>query len=347
MRLKSYILLVVLSLATFVSFQTKNVFAQKSGGGLPASFLLRETGSRPIALAGAYTAVSNDPYTMFYNPAGLSYCAPVPMIITNLSLLDKHRTHAIISYAQSIEQFGIGVALNSYTTGGIVARNAQGVQIGNYTDFLFNLSAGASFSTDFASFGATAKYINNSLQGSGISANGFSFDVGSKFNVMDMFSFGVVVQNIGGSVKYNTRAESGSIPYTIRSGVAMEFPLSEPTTIVFRNQLGELDSVVQPSPQYVLISFEGNFTQHEKHPTFIFATEIAPHEIIVLRGGIAVIGEYFGEFKLFPMSVWGGGVSIRPNFESFPNLFSIDFSVGNDYISNNNIFYSLAVTFQF
>lgn len=347
MRLKNYLLLVVFGFATFVLLQTQKVFAQKSGGGFPASFILRETGSRPIALAGAYTAVSNDPYTIFYNPAGLSYCAPVPMVITSLSLLDKHRTHATISYAQSVEQFGVGVALNSYTTGSIIARNAQGVQIGNYTDFLFNLSAGGSFSTDFASFGVTAKYINNSLQGSGISANGFSLDVGSKFNVMDIFSFGVVVQNVGGVIKYNTRLESASIPYTIRSGVAMEFPLSEPTTIAFRNQLGELDSIVQPSSQYILISFEGNFTQREKHPTFIFATEIAPHETIAFRGGIAIIGEYFGEFKLFPMSVWGGGFSIRPNFESFPNLFSIDFSIGNDYVANNNIFYSLAVIFQF
>ncbi len=338
---------VVFVFVSSVVFQTDFALAQKSGGGFPASFLLRETGARPIALAGSYTAISNDPYTIFYNPAGLSFCAPVPMLIANLSLLDKNRTQATVSYAQSIEKFGIGIALNSYTTGNIIARNLQGIQIGNYTDFSFNFSAGASFSTDFASFGGTVKYINNSLQGSGISANGFSFDFGSKFNIMNMFSFGLVVQNIAGNMKYNTRSESGSIPFTIRSGVAMEFPLSEPTTFTFRNQLGELDSIVQPSPQYILISFEGNFTQYEKYPTFIVAAEVAPHEVIAFRGGIAIIGEYFGDLKLFPMSVWGGGISIRPNIEPFPNLFSIDFSVGNDYIANNNIFYSLAITFQF
>jgi hypothetical protein len=47
--------------------------AQSTTGGYAEMYLHRDYGTRPIALAGAYTAISDDPTTILYNPAGLSF----------------------------------------------------------------------------------------------------------------------------------------------------------------------------------------------------------------------------------------------------------------------------------
>lgn len=331
----------------FFAFNTQNSYSQISGGGTYASFLLRPTGTRPIALAGSYVAISNDPYAIFYNPAGLASCAPVAMFATSISLLQFNRLHSNISYSQSFGNLGIGAALNSYTTGNIIARNQKGDYLGNLTNYNFNLILGAAYSSEFASFGAAMKYLNNSLQGDDYYSNSFAIDFGSKFNIMDLFTFGLVVQNIASIVKSSSRSQPTKIPYTIRTGIATEFQLSEGRTETFRNQLGEIDSVVIPPSEYLLLTFDINFTQYEKYPNLIIGLELSPSDFIAIRSGIALFGEKWGKLRFLPMNAFGGGISIKPNIESFPNLFSIDFSIGNDYLSKQNIFYSVAVLLQF
>ncbi|MCX7908346.1 MAG: PorV/PorQ family protein [Ignavibacteria bacterium] len=331
----------------FLSILNFKLYSQISGGGYSGSYLFKETGSRAISFAGAYTAVSNDPNTIFYNPAGFSSCAPTPMIFFSYSLLEFNRSFANIAFAQSFENFGIGASISTFKSGNIIGRNRYGYPIGNFTDYFFNISFGASYSTNFANFGFVAKYLNNTLQGSGISANGFSLDFGSKFNVLDLFNFGIAIQNIGGFLKYNTREEKSTIPFVIRTGIATEFPLSQPKTITFINEIGMVDSLVQPPPEYILVSFDVNYIQFQKYPNFILALEIVPYEIISLRGGLAIAGNKDGKFSFLPLTLWGAGISIKPNIADFYNLFSIDFSFGNDLIADKKLFYTIGIGIQF
>ncbi len=324
-----------------------NSYSQTSGGGYSGSYLLKETGARQIALAGAFTAISNDPNTIFYNPAGFASCAPVPMIILSLSQFDYGRNYANLSYGQSFQEFGIGVSLTSFKSGRFTARNSSGTEIGNLTDYFTTIAIGASYSTGVASFGVTAKYLNNSLVGSGISGYGFAFDFGSKFDVFNLFNFGLGIQNISGFLKFNTREEKTIIPFRLRGGIATEIPLSEPKTVLFRNEIGLLDSLVQPPPEFILLSFDAQFIQHQKYPSIVLAMELTPIDVLTIRGGITIAGETDGLFKFFPMTVWGMGLSIKPTFFDFYNLFSIDFSLGKDYISRNKIFYTIGLSLQF
>ncbi len=345
-NIKTQILRLSLIIIFFDIFSMPS-FSQRSGGGFTGAYLLKEIGTRPISLAGAFTAVSNDPYTIFYNPAGLSSCAPVPMFYSSYSLMEHSRSYANLTYAQSINNYGVGVSISTFNSGNIIARTKTGAEIGKLSDYFYNIAIGGSFATDFASFGLTCKYLNNTLQGYDISANGLAFDFGTKFNVLDLFSFGISVQNIGAFLKYNTREEKSNIPFTIRGGLAMELPLSAPKIITFRNDIGFEDTITQPPPTYLLITLESNYVQYEKHPSFIFALEFSPFELIAFRGGITVAGNDNGKFKLFPQTIWGAGVSIKPNIEEFYNLFCIDFSIGNDYLADKKIFYSIGIGIQF
>lgn len=343
---KTHILRLSILIILFDIFTTP-AFSQRIGGGFAGAYLLKEIGTRPISLAGAFTAVSNDPYTIFYNPAGLSSCAPVPMFYTSYSLMEHSRSYANLTYAQSINNFGLGVTISTFNSGNILARTKTGTEIGKLSDYFYNISVGGAFSTNFSSFGLTFKYLNNTLQGYDISANGLAFDFGTKFNVLDLFSLGISVQNIGAFLKYNTREEKSNIPFIIRTGVAMEFPLSAPKIITFRNDLGFEDTILQPPPTYLLITVESNYIQYEKHPNIICAFEFSPFELLAFRGGITVAGDDDGKFKLLPSTIWGAGFSIKPNIEEFYNLFCIDFSIGNDYFADKRIFYTIGIGIQF
>lgn len=347
-KLKRKKRVILFSVFLIIFFFSSNILKSQSiGGGTTASFLLRPTGTRPIALSGSYVAISNDPYTIFYNPAGLATCSPFSMFATSVSVLQHNRIHSNIAYSQSFGNFGIGAGFNSFTTGNITARNHRGDQLGTLNNYNFNLVLGAAYSSEFASFGTAIKYLNNSLVGNDYRSNGFSIDFGSKFNVLDLFTLGISIQNAVSQIKSSSRDESHKIPYTLRTGLAFEFQLSEPKTEIYRNQFGELDSIVIPPQEYLLFSFEINLTQYEKYPNFIAAVEISLNEYIALRGGISILGDKWSKFTLFPMNSFGAGFSIKPTIESFPNLFSIDFSIGNDYLSKQNVFYSVAVVLQF
>ncbi len=336
-----------ISVLALILLQSINIFAQSGSGGWAGSVLQRNVGIRAIGLGGAFTAISNDPTTIFYNPGGLSFSAPSPIISADFSYLGFNRTQSALFYSQSFNDFGIGAGINSFSTFGINGLNQRGESIGEFSDLWFNFNLGASYSTNFAGFGFNVKYLNNSLVGSGIGGSGIAFDFGSRFNIVNLFTFGVAIQNVAGQIKYNTRRENQKIPYTIRSGIAFEIPLSEPQTIVYRNYLGETDSLIQPSPEYILVTLEGKFIQYQKHPTLIVGVEFTPIEYLAIRGGIAFVGDKFGEFRLLPMTEYGFGISVKPNLAFFENLLSIDFSVGNDYIAQYKLIYSFGLSLQF
>jgi len=285
---------------------------------------------------------------LFYNPAGLSFQSGQPMIATSYSILQLGRTHSAIAYSQSFGNFGVGLGFNSFSSGTFTARDVRGNPIGNLSDWQFALNGGAAYSTEYASIGVGVKYLSNSLTGSGISANGYAIDLGTKFNVLDLFSFGLAVRNLSGMISWNTETNHQDLlPYIISSGVAMEFPLNVQITQSRSSLTGELETSTQPATRYLLLSFDGNLTQHELNPTFTLGFELVPHEIIAFRGGIAVAGDNLGIFKLFPMTVWGGGISLRPTLDGLPFTTHFDYTISNDYLAANKISHHLSLIFQF
>ncbi len=341
-------LLLVSASAFLCLFPIGKAFSQTANAGLSESYLLRNVGARSLALAGAYTAVVNEPFGLFYNPAGLGFNSNKPMIATSLSFLQFGRSHSAIAYGQSFGKLGVGLGFNNFSSGSFTARDVKGNPLGNYSDWQYALNIGAAYTIDFASVGVGVKYLSNTLSGSGTEAKGYSVDFGTKFNVMDLFSFGLAVRNVAGMMSWNTESNHEDIlPYIITSGLAMEFPLNEKTTQSRSTLTGELETENQPATRYILISFDGNLTQHELNPTFTLGIEAVPHEIIAFRGGIAIAGDEQGVFSLFPMTIWGGGISIRPQLDGLPFTTHIDYTISNDYMAINKISHHISLMFQF
>lgn len=48
-------------------------FGQQSSTNFGTAYLQLPVGARAVGLAGAYTAIANEPIALFYNPAGLAF----------------------------------------------------------------------------------------------------------------------------------------------------------------------------------------------------------------------------------------------------------------------------------
>ncbi len=328
---------------------SEQLFSQQSGGGYAESYLFRNIGARPTAMAGAFTAIVNDPSAVFYNPAGVGFLTDQPMLTSTVSLLGFGRTQSSIAWGQQIyEDFGVGIGINGLNSGTFQARDIKGRPLGEVSDIQYAIYGAASYRIDFMSMGATLKYFTNSLNGTPTFSNGFALDVGTKLDIMGLFSVGIAVQNISGMVFWNNLSKDREdVPYQVRAGVAMEFGLNEIAYETRSTVTGEIEDVSIPPTRYVLIGLDAVLTQFQRSPDFVFGVEAAAHEMIVFRGGISLYGDNLGEPQFFPMNYWGGGVSIRPEIPNLPFNLNIDYTISQDHISENRISHHISLLFAF
>jgi hypothetical protein len=316
-------------------------------------YLMRDYGTRPIALAGAYTAISDDPLAILYNPAGLTFYKTEPTITAYVGTLGLGRTSSFLGYGQQIDdEFGVGFSISGLYTGSFMGRDVKGNPIGEMSNFQYNFTAAGSYRTEFASVGVGVKYLTNNLIGSYSEATGFALDLGTKFNVMDLFSFAIAVKNAYGQIFWNTKDYNSEIlPFEIHSGIAMEFALSSEVIETRSTVTGETENVNTPATKYILVDFDAAFIEHSKSPSITIGIEAVPDELIAFRAGMELYGEKYGTPQLFAFNKWGAGVSLRPTlddlFPGIPFTSQIDYSVSNEFLSSSGISHHIAITFFF
>jgi len=209
-----------------------------SAGTTSASFLKIGVGARAVSMAGAYTALSDDAYAVYWNPAGLAQ--PV-----GKSLAFTHN-----EYFQGLSQeyFGftlpgenikllrgsvlrnghLGLGLNYFYTpkdmerrSGLnetfVAVSPVEGKFGAY-DLAFSAAYGFSYSRDLR-LGAAVKVIRQSIDTE--SGNTAALDLGALYDFpwLDrQFTAGFSVQNLGPGVKFNSK--SFALPLTFKAGLS-------------------------------------------------------------------------------------------------------------------------------
>ncbi len=333
-------------LAIFLSIPL-SLSAQLSGGGYAESYLYRNTGARPIALGGAYTAVVNDPDAIFYNPAGIGFFENRPLIASAVSTLGFGRAHATLAWAQTIhENVGIGFGINSFNSGSFQGRDIMGRPTTTLQSWQYSFVATGSYRIQAASIGASVRYLKHQLSGDDALGEGYAFDVGTKFNVLEMFSVGIAVNNISGIMFWNTAAkEKDFLPYTVRAGFAFEYGLNEENRTTRSALTGELQSEYLPATRYVLVAMDAVLTQNEVSPSLILGVEAALHELIAFRGGMSIYGTDNGTPGVFPMNIWGGGLSLRPKLNGLPFDVHLDYTISNEHLTESGIGHSFALLF--
>ncbi len=178
------------------------VAAQGGGPGTSgADFLNLGVGARSMALAGAYTAISDDVFALQANPAGLSQVVKTELgsFYANI-LADVH--HGWIGYAQEAGSFlSFGFDLNMVYTSQ-TRRNSYGDPEGEYWVGLG--TAGGALALDFGggfSMGLSGRYVFQKYDTE--VGHGFAGDLGllyhTKYNALRI---GLVAENLGPNVDF-------------------------------------------------------------------------------------------------------------------------------------------------
>lgn len=180
MKNMKYILSIFLALIF-----TFSGFAQTTKTGTTAAQVLKfNVGPRAIAMGGAFTAVSNDITSLYWNPGGSAAIESNEAFFNHTSLYSDIR-HDFAAFATSLGGIGtVGAFVSIMSMDEMLVRTIERPEgTGEY----FNFSAmviGLNYSralTDNFSIGFNAKYINESLWH--MSATGFAIDIGTMYRI--------------------------------------------------------------------------------------------------------------------------------------------------------------------
>jgi len=198
----------VFSTILFVSALFSSLLAQDKVGTIAANFLNVPVGAKAISMGGAFTAISDDPTALFWNPGAMARTntSDVYTTITNYFVDSKH-TWFGAQYMLTPND-ALGISLNSLNYGDWepVTTVEQPDGTGEYWQ-ASDLAIGVSYArsmTDRFSIGGTVKYINQTIYNE--SASTVAIDLGLLFiTQFNGLQIGASIRNFGGSMEMRGR----------------------------------------------------------------------------------------------------------------------------------------------
>ena len=194
-RFTFYVYLIFLCVSTICYANT---------GGASGAFLQLGGGARACGMGGAYTAVADDLYSLYWNPGGLNHLTRTELVLF-YRLLSLDRTCGFLGIAQPLEPGG-GYALGWLYAGTEVdRRDINGAVTGRMSDsenaFYFGFGRGLPLPIP-ASLGLTMKYLYQDLADQ--RAKGLGFDLGLQLRPFKNLRMGCVVKDMGTHLSWNT-----------------------------------------------------------------------------------------------------------------------------------------------
>jgi len=173
-------------------------------GTTGADQLFIPVGARSIATSGAFVASVMGAEAIYYNPAGLNRSKGSEAMFSYMNYIADINV-SYLGVAGCLGDLGsIAFFMKSFDIGDIEQTTVNDPD-GNgvfYSPSLYTF--GISYSklvTDRVSVGVNLKMINESIMST--STTGFAVDFGVQYAFTDNFHIGVVVNNVGGNMKYD------------------------------------------------------------------------------------------------------------------------------------------------
>ena len=285
-----------------------------SGG----QFLKIGVGARGTGMAGAFSAVSDDLSSIFWNSAGLAdvkrYAADFSQTFWFAGM-----SHNFAAVAIPVgEKFRLGASFTSFSSGNInvTTTNQQDGTGGiyNVSDIAIGITL-AGYLTEQFSFGATAKYVQHAF--SNMSASGVVFDVGTRYNT------GYKGLMLGFSINYLGTQQSYDGPEVTRT--------NSPTPGL--NNMS-LDMQMQTSPFDMPLSFRAglgaDLCQGMLFEPQVDANGVLEHSLVA-----AVDFETFSDtpeqFAVGTEYTWRDFVSVRAGYRFGSDQFGLAGGLGLRY----------------
>lgn len=199
-------------IAIMMLLLTGDIWAEELGeGGVTLPILNYMAGTRAMGLGSAYTALSDEITSLYWNPAGLGRLNK-QQVYAMYEKLYESSTYWFGGYALPFYGIGVfGVGMIYLSTGDIVGTGPLQEDLGVYSDtqsmVIISYGAPVNYLKKFSSrhlkfldVGISMKLIKHTMYT--YSSYGIAFDIGAKYvpiktsKIFKDFIFGLVVQNI-------------------------------------------------------------------------------------------------------------------------------------------------------
>jgi len=172
-------------------------------GAAGAQFLKIGVGARANGMAGAFSAIANDPTALFYNNAGIVDIDGYMGNFTYTQWFGGYSHNFIAGIIPISEKYRAGLSVTSFTSGPIPFTTVENENRLNTTYSITDVAIGGTLAeqlTDQFSFGVTVKYVQNGI--GGMSASGILADVGTMYRFRGV-RLGFSVSNLGPQLQYS------------------------------------------------------------------------------------------------------------------------------------------------
>lgn len=191
-------------------------FSDKDAGTRTAQFLKLPVGAKAIGMGEAHTAVANDANAIYYNVAGLNSLEKKSAEYMFSKYVEETSYHWVAFAMPISETIGsAGIGFQYFSAGSIDETDIRASKTGTFTpsDLAVNLAYARSLME--IPLGLNLKIVNSKIKES---ATTVAVDLGAKYDKLmeGKLNLGFAVQNLGGSLKYET--ESSKLPILIKLG---------------------------------------------------------------------------------------------------------------------------------
>jgi len=239
-------------------------------GGQAGAFLRIPVGARPNGMGNAFTAISDDANSMYFNPGGL-YQVERFTFGGMYSIMTLDRNHYQGSFVWSNRVLGsFGLMFVGFGVSEIDGRDKFGLPTRKFSDSENALSVGYGRKIlPFMGIGGNLKYLIHTLLDN--KGTGIGFDIGahSKIDLQTHYikaiRFGISLTDVGTSIKWDTdSSHKDKVPSTARFGTGLDF---------------EFDKIRG------LIALDGGHTSSEDFILWA-GSEIWLYDLLAIRTGI-------------------------------------------------------------
>jgi hypothetical protein len=193
----------------YLIFLCGTTYSHANTGGAAGAFLQLGGGARACGMGGAYVAVADDIYSLYWNPGGLNHLTRTELA-SSYRFMSLDRRCFFSGIAQPLKPDG-GYALGWLHAGTEVdGRDINGKITERMSDsenaFYFAFARGLPLSIP-ASLGLTMKYLYQTLADQ--TAKGLGFDLGLQLEFFSNFRMGCVVKDMGTHLSWKTTLWEG------------------------------------------------------------------------------------------------------------------------------------------
>jgi len=313
-----------------------------------AVFLMIWPGARPTALAGSFTAISNDPTASYYNQAGLARIDTTTATLQHsnwLPGLHENMYYEYFGLAVPIRNGGtVGFQIIYLNTGETKVIDESGRELGRYTtfDIALGLSWGIAIANNL-SLGIGGKFIYSylvpdwvwKLINIGITRGGrgmtWCFDLGVLYDLLPFLTLGVDLQNFGPGISYTESGSKDPLPRNLRLGLNLKPVSNEFIEINITTDITKLLIDLFP---FDTLDFMGNLRYELYEAWKSFGLEANYFNFLVGR-----VGYFIDKTGVREGVTFGGGIILQ--------RFRFDIGVDQNIYSFPTSNYKFSLSYRF